>query len=417
MSPLRPWTMAIRIEAGQIITGDGAVYQDGTIQIEANTIVDVGPAENGAGDDVDESYHLPDHTLMPGLIDSHVHLSLSANPITEDSVGRSSTQVAIDAVKSARRTVHAGVTTVRDLGSPSDTVTTVRNETEAGELVGPRILAAGEGLVITGGHGVISPLHLDASAAPGRIARETDGVADMKKAVREQVARGADVIKLYVSGGMTESEGILKGQHFSEEELSAAVAEASRHGLPVTAHAHPPGGIIAAVEAGVDSIEHGTFINQEAIDLMAKNDVDLVPTISIMDKLATSETVPEHYRNNAQSALDNYTSMIPEARDRGITVGMGTDVGAIVYENGANAYELECLVDTGLEPLEVIEIGTRETAEILDLDDTIGQLKTGYAADLLAVRGNPLDDISILQDHGRIDLVMKDGEMISHSLN
>lgn len=404
--------MRIRIQGDSVISGDGSVYDDGAVLIENDRIVDVGLDEEVSKSDVDQEYSLAGHTVMPGLIDVHTHIGSVGDP---DRMGytlkNSPSQRVIDTIENARKTVEAGITTIRDVGTPNDIAMTVRDAIADGLFPGPRIFACGEGLTSTGGHGDELAWHLADSYDDGRKGRLVSGVADAKLAVREQLQRGADGIKVWATGGVIDPEGEIDSVEFSQAELDAIVEEADRHNVHVCSHAHPPSGIKASVEAGVRSIEHGMFINEESARLMAENDVYLVSTLSVMKKLTNNPNVPEYYRTNTREAIDHHTEMLPIVDDLGVRFAMGTDAGAPTYPHGENAMELECLVDAGLDPLRAIEISTRQSAELLEIDD-LGILDEGYKADIIAVEGDPIDDISLITDPENVVLVIADGSVV-----
>ena len=409
--------MQVYIEAGQVITADGTVYDDGAVRIEDRAITAVGPSEDVDSEGVEGQYSLPDHTLLPGIIDAHTHLSSTGNPdVSADDLLRSISKKTLDAVNSARTTVEAGVTTVRDVGSALDVAMNVRDEVTVGKVPGPRIVACGQGLTATGGHADVSPWHIDTDNVDGQ-GRIANGVSEVRTAVREQLERDADAIKVWATGGVIDPEGEIDTIEYSQEELDAIVAEAERHNVHVAAHAHPPSGIQACVDAGVRSIEHGMYMDDASIEAMAENDVYLTLTMAVMQTLITSDAVPEYYKTNTEEAVDYRRSKLQDAQDAGVKFVMGTDAGAPTLPHGENTLELECMVDAGLDPLEAIEISTRQTAELLELDDIIGVLREGFEADLIAVHGDPLDDITVLRDSENIDLVTVGGREMKNTVD
>lgn len=409
--------MQVYIEAGQVITADGTVYDDGAVRIEDRAITAIGPSEDVDSEGVEGQYSLPDHTLMPGIVDAHTHLSSTGNPdVSADDLLRSISKKTLDAVNSARTTVEAGVTTVRDVGSALDVAMNVRDEVTVGKVPGPRIVACGQGLTATGGHADVSPWHIDTDNVDGQ-GQIANGVSEVRTAVREQLERDADAIKVWATGGVIDPEGEIDTIEYSQEELDAIVAEAERHNVHVAAHAHPPSGILACVDAGVRSIEHGMYMDDASIEAMAENDVYLTLTMAVMQTLITSDAVPEYYKTNTEEAVDYRRSKLQDAQDAGVKFVMGTDAGAPTLPHGENTLELECMVDAGLDPLEAIEISTRQTAELLELDDKIGVLQEGFEADLIAVHGDPLDDITVLRDSENIDLVTVGGREMKNTVN
>lgn len=409
--------MQAYIEAGQIITGRGTVYEDGAIRIGNDSIDAVGSSEDVSREGVELTFSLPEHTIQPGIIDAHTHLATTGNPdVTSDDLLRSISQKSLDAVKHARTTVEAGVTTVRDVGSALDVAMTVRDEIAAGSVPGPRIVASGQGLTATGGHADVTPWHIETDNVNGQ-GRVANGVAEVREAVREQLEREADAIKVWATGGVIDPEGEIETLEYSPEELKAIVEEADRHNVDVAAHAHAPNGILACVDAGVHSIEHGMYMDDEAMQAMAENDVYLTLTMAVMQTLTSSDAVPEYYKTNTESAIEYRRSKMEDAQEAGVKFVMGTDAGAPTLPHGENTLELECMVDAGIDPLEAIEISTRQTAEMLGMDETVGVLQDGFDADLIAVKGDPLEDITTLRDPENIDLVTVDGEIMKNNVS
>lgn len=410
--------MRTYIEASQVLDGTGTHYTDGAVLVEDNKIQQVGPSEDVNAEAADETLILGDQTVLPGLIDTHTHISNDgAVDRTRYLLLSSPAERTADTIKHARDTINAGVTTIRDVGSPMDIPMVVREKITAGDFVGPRILTAGRGITATGGHGKDGiPWDLaDVDAVDaGRKGRIANGVPEIKRAVREQLQKEADLIKVWATGGIIDPEEQAMTMEFSQEELNAIVAEADRHNVPVASHAHNPRGIIASVEAGVDTIEHGMYMDEESIEAMAENDVTLVSTLSIMKKLSMSDDVPPHYHKNAARALEHHESMLLEARKSGVPLAMGTDAGSSTYPHGENAFELQCYVEAGLDPVDVIQISTSESAAAIGLGDTTGTLAESYAADVIAVDGDPTSDIGILCDPANVGFVMANGKIVKN---
>ncbi|MDY6819833.1 MAG: amidohydrolase family protein [Halobacteriales archaeon] len=400
------------LRAGQLITGP-TVYEDGAVLIEDGTIEAAGRADDIEAPDADRERHLPDHTLMPGLIDGHVHLTGpdAETGSTADLFATSPAEMTLRTLHNAQRTLHAGVTTVRDCGGANDLPMAVRDRIARGEFVGPRIVAAGQGLSATHGHGDLLPWHIETHLGTdsGNIGSKgvvADGPDGVRQAVRERLKLGADFIKVWATDGIGDASGgtVLS---FTREELAAICDEAGRHGLTVAAHAYGAEAIKACIDAGVHSIEHGLLMDEEAIDRMVAEDVHLTFTYATIARIANDDGYLSS--PNAKEALDHQLEMVPVADDRGVNFAMGTDAGTLT-ENGENALELVHMVeDAGFAPLEAIRIATAGSANMLGLDETIGTLEPGYAADLLAVNGDPLADITTLADPDAIDLVIRDG--------
>lgn len=381
-------------EAGEIVRDAQVVVRDGVIQQVG------GSAPSGA-----RVIDLGDVTLLPGFIDAHTHL---AYDIGGDWVTRPVRNTAADAAlrgaRNASRTIDAGFTTVRDVGSRGFTDVSLMHAVEDGLIEGPRIIPAGHSLSITGGH-------CDQTGwAPGVL--ETgpkDGVADgsdeVLKAVRYQIKHGAKVIKICATAGVLSFEGPVGAQQFTEEEMRTAVEEAERHGLRVAAHAHGTEGIMAAVRAGVASIEHGSILTDEAIALMKERGTWLVPTTYLADVIDL-DALPPPIRAKAEFVLPRAKESLRRAIAADVKIAFGTD--AAVYPHGQNAREFAALVERGMSPVEALRSATVHAAELLGVDDR-GVIEEGRLADLVAVAGNPLERIEATED---VRFVMIGGQVL-----
>ena len=340
--------------------------------------------------------------VLPGLMDSHVHLS------HEPSRGRRRTQrgdrdtdtpaqLAVNAMIYARRTLAAGFTTVRDVGSDDQSVFAARNAINGGRMIGPRIMVAGSAIAVTGGHGDGIPME-DTGNPGARLAHGTcDGPVECRKAVRYQFKLGADLIKFTSTGGFG-SNTELEPQLFMDE-MQAIIETSHMLGLKATTHAYSAVAIKDAIRAGVDSIEHGFLLDDEAIKLMKKNGVWLVPT------LAASYPPPIFNIPDPMSVrLRNEYRAFERAYAAGVKIAFGTDAGT--FKHGTNAKEFEMMVGFGMSEMDAIYAATVSTAELYGIADQAGTLEAGKLADLIAVTGDPLADISVLRD---IDFVMKSG--------
>ena len=380
----------------------GRLLTDATVLIEGERLVAVNPASLPADAEVLE---LGDRTLLPGLIDCHTHLTFA---LEGDWMHVEATETAADAAlrgaANARTTLLAGFTTVRDVGSVGFADIALMRAIEAGRVPGPRMFPAGHAIGITGGHADSTGF------APGLLERGpeggiADGVDEVVKAVRYQIKHGAKVIKTCATAGVLSFEGPVGAQQYSLEELSALVTEAHRHGLKVAAHAHGRSGIQDAVRAGVDSIEHGSEIDDVAIALMKERGTFLVPTTYLADAIDLSR-LPPPIRAKAEAILPAAKENLRRAIAAGVKIAFGTD--AAVYPHGLNAREFATLVERGMSPLEAIRSGTVNACELLGVDDR-GVLAPGKLADLVAVPGDPLADITALQ---HVDFVMKGGAVV-----
>ena len=380
----------------------GEMHTDAVLVVEDGVITAVNP------ENVPHSMHdmdLGDVTLLPGFIDAHTHLAgqISATSFT-DAVTRTEAYGAYNAVLYGGRTVRAGFTTVRDYGG--DVTVELGHAVERGDIVGPRVIPSRSALGITGGHCDVTGF------APGvREGGIEEGVADgpweVVEAVRYQIKHGAKVIKTCATAGVLSMEGPVGAQQYTLEEMTAMVEEAARHGIKVAAHAHGPEGILAAVQAGVASIEHGSVLTDEIMDLMIEKGTYLVPTTYLADRI-DFDALPPLVRGKAEEILPVMRVSLQRAIERGVPIAFGTDAG--VYPHGENAGEFGIYVQLGMSELDALRTATVHAADLLDTPDR-GRLAEGMLADIIAVPGNPLDDIEVTTD---VRFVMLGGRVIKH---
>jgi imidazolonepropionase-like amidohydrolase len=376
---------------GKVETAKTVVLENGKV----TRIVDGYVSEPG-GRVVD----LKDSFVLPGLIDSHVHLTGQQGPSSQlDEVTQSSATQAMVGAGYARKTLMAGFTTVADLGAENQAIFALRDGIKRGDVPGPRIIAAGSAVSIHGGHGDVNGF----SDEVMHVLRPTSvcsGADDCRRAVREQVWHGANIIKITATGGVLSNTAAGLGQQFSDDELKAIVDAAHRMGRKVTAHAHGVDGINSFLRAGGDSIEHGTYLDGDSIALFKKNGAYLVPTLMAGDFVYRIASGPNNFLTPAQTAkaLEAGPKMLAMARrahDGGVKIAFGTDTG--VSAHGDNAGEFALLVKAGLTPLEAIQTATVNAADHFSLSSEIGSLAPGKSADLIAVKGDPLSDVTVLQ--------------------
>lgn len=398
------------VHAGRLIDGRSATPRERvSVIIDEGKIVDVvdGFVDGQAGDEV---IALEDHTVMPGLMDMHVHLTsqLSRTSYSEEFYFNP-TDNAFRAACYARRTLLAGFTTVRNLGDDGMTTVSLRNAIRGGYVDGPRIFTAGKAIATTGGHadptsGWCQALHGD----PGPLEGVVNGPDDARKAVRQRYKDGADLIKITATGGVLSLASSGDNAQFTDEELRAIVETAKDYGFTVAAHAHGAAGMKRAVEAGVTSIEHGTFMTDEIIRLMKKHGTYYVPTmlagVTVTEKAAEKDFLPEIVRPKAARIGPQIKGTFTRAYQAGVKIAFGTDTG--VSPHGENAREFELMVECGMPPMIAIQSATMEAARLLRVDDRLGSVEKGKIADLVAVAGNPLDNISLMRD---VRFVMKEG--------
>ncbi|WP_454761634.1 amidohydrolase family protein [Caulobacter segnis] len=385
---------------GKVETAKTLVLENGKV----TRIVDGYVSEPG-GKVVD----LKDSFVLPGLIDSHVHLTGEQNPNGRlQAVTRSAADDALVGAGFARKTLMAGFTTVADLGADNKAIFALREGIKRGDVPGPRVLAAGSAVSVHGGHGDVNGY----SEEVMHVLRPTSvcsGADDCRRAVREQVWLGADIIKITATGGVLSNTAAGLNQQFSDAELAAIVETAHRMGRKVTAHAHGVDGINSFLKAGGDSIEHGTYLDADSVAAFKKNGAYLVPTLMAGDFVYRVATGPNNFLTPAQTAkaLDAGPKMLAMARrahEGGIKIAFGTDTG--VSAHGDNAGEFALLVKAGLTPLEAIQTATVNAADHFSLSSEIGSLAAGKSADLIAVKGDPLKDVTELQ---RVTSVIKGG--------
>lgn len=399
------------IHVGRLIDGvsDQARVEQ-TVIVDAGRIVAIesGYKVPAAGD---ELIDLRDSTLMPGLMDMHVHITSEYSRNSElDRFKKDGTDVAIDGVMFAERTLQAGFTTVRDLGDGFRASIALRNAINAGKVSGPRIFAAGKSIATTGGHA--DPTNGWADHLGGKDVGPHEGVIDgtaaAAQAVRQRYKEGSDVIKITATGGVLSIAKSGLNPQFTEEEVRTIVQTARDYGFKVAAHAHGAEGMKRAVRGGVDSIEHGTFMDDETIRLMRERGTYYVPTITagqwVFDRSQEEGFFPAIVRPKAAEVGPQIQRTFARAYRGGVKILFGTDTG--VSAHGDNAREFELMVEAGMPPMAAIRSATAEPAKFLDIDDRLGTVTAGKIADLVAVPGDPLVDISLMR---RVHFVMKDG--------
>ncbi len=391
--------MSILVRAGSFIDGTGATARVGVdVLVEGAHIADIGPTGqvNGRGATVIDALGA---TVMPGIIDSHVHPCFDPNP--QDHAYRTDEPIpmhAIRGVHNMRAMLGGGITTIRTLGTAYDLDFNLRDAIRLSVIPGPRIIAAGRGISITGGHG----FHMSI---------EADGPNKIRKAVRTTIRNGADVIKLFVTGGVMTPCGIAGTPQLDLDEVEVAVLEAHKNARKLAAHAEGKQGVNDALAAGIDSIEHGYFMNNdEGLDLLVERGAYLVPTIMAYDLIANSgeRGVPAEAVENARRALEYNTVGFRNAVDAGAKIAMGSDAGTAFNDHGRSWRELSFMVKNGMTPMHAIVAATRNGAELLGLGEQLGTLEVGKLADIIVVDGDPLSDIAQI---GNVTSVIKEGRI------
>lgn len=405
------------IHNGNLIDGTGASpLADAAVLVKDNKIQAVGRKAEillPAGDI--DMFDAQGGTILPGMIDSHVHLSLEGANLNEIMLRPFSLNF-FEMIDRMRRTVEAGITTVRDAGG---TDLGVKTAVERGHVLGPRMQLSITMLSITGGHGDgWMPSGQEVTlfpAYPGMPRNICDGVDGVRQKVREVLRAGAEVVKLCSTGGAVSPTDHPLYVQFSLDELKAAVEEARfRNGARVMAHAIAAEGIKNAIRAGIHSIEHGVFMDDEAIEMMIAHDTFLVPTLSAivigLEHAAKHNTLPDYAIQKAEAALDLQRANTRKAIAAGVKIAMGTDAG--VFPHGLNLRELELMTDLGMSPMDAIVATTKTAAECLGWEDRIGTLEAGKLADIIVTNIDPITNVAGLKEASNIRLVMKDGAVV-----
>jgi imidazolonepropionase-like amidohydrolase len=395
----------------------GQVLSNQAIYIEGDRVKAVVPAaeigKSMPGGDKIAIIDLGDATVLPGLIDCHTHVTSQPENFYEDIFRKSPIDEATTSHIYARRTLEAGFTTIRNVGADNYVDFALRNAINAGKVPGPRMLASGPALSATGGHG-----DLNGMSPYIRFAGNIDGIADgvdaVRKKVRENIKYGADVIKILATAGVLSEEEAVGAPQYSQAEMNAIVEEAHLWGRRVAAHAHGTEGIKMAIRAGVTSVEHSSFIDEEGIALAKEHGTFLVFDIYNDDyimaeygRLGYPEKILAKERQVGRTQRENFT----KALKAGCKLAFGTDAG--VYPHGWNARQFHTMVTWGMTPMQAIQSATTAAADLLGWKDRVGQIAPGFYADLIAVKGDPLADVTALQ---RVDFVMKGGEIYKNGL-
>jgi len=392
---------------GRIIEGTGKVIEKGTVAIEGKKLAFAGPINKFIPSKKDTIFDISGKTILPGLIDCHVHLCFDG---TSDPVASFSKEgvptIALKAARHARLTLEAGVTTVRDLGGKDFIDIAIRDGIESEIIDGPRMICCGKQICITGGHG-------------WEIGREANGENDVREAAREQLKAGANLIKMMATGGIM-TKGVDSGStQFTLEELRAGVQEAQKAGKRTASHAQGTEGIKYSLLAGISSIEHGIFLDDEAVGLMLKKKAYFVPTLSVTHhilRVGRKGGIPAFAVEKARLAMKSHLRSVKKAYKARVPIAFGTDAGTPFNCHGENLKELELLVALGFSPMEAIIAATKTASEVLGLENKIGTLEKGKLADLIVLDGNPLDDIGLLQRKDKILVIMKDGHFFKYQL-
>src|ERR1700731_310482 len=368
------------IRAGRVLNvRTGELRANQVIVIEGDKITQIAPSSEVTAASGDTTIDLPDATLLPGLIDMHTHLTFDLNSLGYQGLSISTAREALHGARNARRTLEAGFTTVRNVGARDYADIALRDAINDGDVIGPRMVASGPALGITGGH-------CDENLLPPAFHFQGEGVADgvegVQHKVREVIKYGADVIKICATGGVLSKGDDPNASQYTLEEMKAIVADAHRLGRKVAAHAHGAQGVIWASEAGVDSVEHGHLMNDAAIATLKKNGTYLVPTLYLVDwqrEHAAEANLPDFAKKKMEMVSQAGKANIKKAFEAGVKIGMGTD--AAVYPHGLNAGEFHVYVSLGMTPLAAIQTATINASDLLGPKYLVGSLETGRWAD------------------------------------
>ena len=399
------------IHAGQLFEAEtGQLLPERTIVIDGDRIVRVekGYSEVPTGA---TAIDLKDKTVLPGLMDMHVHIEHESNPKRyEESFRKNEADVALQATVYAERTLLAGFTTVRDLGGTGVNVS-LRKAIDKGYIDGPRIYTAEKSIATTGGHAdPTNGARRDLQGDPGPKEGVINSADEARKAVRQRYKNGADVIKITATGGVLSVAKDGQGPQFDDEELEALIAAANDYGYVTAAHAHGAEGMERAVRAGISSIEHGTYMTPEIMDLMIEKGTYYVPTISagkfVAEKAAVPNFYPEVVVPKALAIGPQIQTTFGKAYERGVNIAFGTDAG--VSPHGDNGKEFYFMTQAGMPPAVALQTATKHAADLLRVSDELGHIAPGHYADIVAVSGNPLENIRLMES---VDFVMKGGKV------
>ncbi|MBW2618802.1 MAG: amidohydrolase family protein [Deltaproteobacteria bacterium] len=406
----------LALVGGRLIDGTGKdPVENAVVQMEGNLIKKVGPKAKVKLPKKCQIIDVSGATIIPGLIDCHVHLSMGRFDVLlfQTAIHEHLMMKAIKGVARARRTLEMGFTTVRDEADVGWLACHLRDAIAQGYVEGPRILACGQYIASTGGHGDMVPWWISRNDDVSNIA---DGVEGVRKAVRRQIRANTDWVKVVVTGVIFDSRA---KQEWTQEELDALVDEAHGRERPVSAHAGMAKGTLAAVKAGVDTIEHGTELSDEIIELMIEKGTCLVPTLYApwaFVRYGLKAGFPPEWVEMAKPVVKPHFDWNRKAWEAGVKIANGSDCGMPTQPHGTNAKELELLAGNGMSTMEAIVTATKNAAAALKLGDKLGTVEKGKLADLVVVKGDPLSDIKILQKKEKIGLVVKDGVVCADRL-
>jgi imidazolonepropionase-like amidohydrolase len=392
--------MGLLLRCSRIVDGVGGTLTQHGVLIEGERISRVAPMDEFQGYSGRE-LSLDDATLLPGLIDCHVHLCFDAESNPGEVTERMHPgAIAVRALTNAQRSLFGGITAIRDCGGKDYLEFAARDACNRGTFQGPTIRASGRMICMTGGHG-------------NRFGRIADGVDDVVKAVREQVHAGSDLVKIMATGGVMTRGVDPEDAHYSAEEMAAGIAEGHRFHKPCASHAQGTEGILNAVRGGIDSIEHGIFMSEKCVEEMLERGTYLVPTLAALKNIlaAGDQGIPDYVLEKAERVSETHQHSVKMFYAAGGRIAMGTDAGTPFNHHGDNAQELRYMVDMGITPMDAIRFSTANAADLMRLEKT-GRVQAGAVADLLVVDGDPLENIDAVADSTHHRLIIKRGEQV-----
>lgn len=383
--------MSMVVYCGLLIDGTGqSPRRDAVIEISGDRISRIRSHTRVHHGSTRQELDLSEFVVAPGLIDCHEHLGLDIGD-EQAQCQEPIEYITAKAVRNAQNILAAGITTVRDVGEKGLVGPSIKRAISDGIIAGPRLLVAGRNVVRTGGHGWF-------------LGVEADGVDALRAAVRTEVARGADLIKTMASGGVSTYGSDAVAPEFSDDELAALIGEAHRRGRKVAVHAHGGEGLRAAVKLGADSVEHGTFLTDEDVQLMIDYGTYLVITTGVVDEILRRSDVPGFMKDKLASTGEGFRALLAHTRGTGLKIALGTDLN-----HGRLSVEMNAMVAAGYQPMEAIQAATSQAAELCGIADDVGTLEVGKVADLVAVKGDPLSDVG---DMSSIVAVVKAGKLV-----
>lgn len=399
------------ILAGNLLNvADGTLKKNVLIVIEKDKIVKI--TDVGEKDKYPNLIDLSEYTVLPGLMDCHAHLTLNYYDKSADIYELPAASYGIFGTTNAKKTLEAGFTTVRDLHSYFYSDVALRDAINRGWIPGPRMYVSGSAITMTGGHGAwanwLTP-QLELTPNPGAIA---DGEDEVRREVRKHIKHGVDVIKIMATGGFGTSGSIPGAASYTVEELKAAVEEARKRGIKVAAHAHGAEGIKNAIKAGVHSIEHASFLDQESIDLMKKDNVYLVMDVlaAHYDLVETKQDFSDkNLKQTNEELYKNFVANLIKAYNQDVKIAFGTDSSVFPHERVGEQFKL--MQQAGMKPADIIRSATINAADLIGIEKQAGTIEAGKWADIIAVKGNPLEDVSVLE---KVTFVMKGGKVFKH---